>query len=162
MFVLTGDEHSAAWSFVNAAIIEAKKASCLRSKCGSVIVKDNLIIGRGYNNLPGDKCPQSCLKDTLKHQPLFKSDKTCCIHAEQRAIMNALKGGHNLTSARLYFIRLDEHDTPKNAGSPYCTMCSKLALDSGIAEFVLWHKEGLTVYDTEEYNDLSFRHGMPV
>lgn len=44
------------------------------------------------------------------------------------------------------------------AGKPYCTICSKMALDVGIAEFVLWHEEGITVYDTKEYNELSFQY----
>jgi hypothetical protein len=57
----------------------------------------------------------------------------------------------------LYFIRLDAVGVPELAGQPYCTYCSKLALDVGIAEFVLWRPEGVTVYDTIEYNDLSYQ-----
>jgi hypothetical protein len=39
-----------------------------------------------------------------------------------------------------------------------------MALDAGIAEFVLWHEEGICVYPTAEYNKLSHeyaeaRHG---
>jgi len=33
-----------------------------------------------------------------------------------------------------------------------------MALDVKIAEFVLWHKEGICVYNTEEYNQLSFEY----
>jgi len=33
---------------------------------------------------------------------------------------------------------------------------SKMALDNNISKFVLLHKEGIGVYDTEEYNNLSF------
>jgi hypothetical protein len=29
-------------------------------------------------------------------------------------------------------------------------------LDVGISEFVLWHEQGITIYDTDEYNNLSF------
>ena len=42
------------------------------------------------------------------------------------------------------------------AGKPYCTVCSRLAIDSGIVEFVLWHESGITAYPTDEYNDLSY------
>ena len=34
-----------------------------------------------------------------------------------------------------------------------------MALDVGIAEFVLWHEKGVCVYDTKEYNELSFQFG---
>lgn len=44
------------------------------------------------------------------------------------------------------------------AGKPYCTICSKLALDVGIKEFALWHEEGITIYNTEEYNTLSYQY----
>lgn len=46
----------------------------------------------------------------------------------------------------------------ETAGQPYCTHCSRLALDAGIAEFVLWHNEGIAVYPTDEYNNLSYRY----
>ena len=58
----------------------------------------------------------------------------------------------------LFFIRLDENDEPKHSGKPYCSICSKMALDAGIKKFVLWHKEGWTAYDTKEYNDLTFQY----
>lgn len=73
--------------------------------------------------------------------------------------MDALrKNPDKIVSSRLYFIRLDENETPSKAGQPYCTICSKMALDTGISEFVLWHKKGICVYDTQEYNALSFRY----
>jgi hypothetical protein len=42
------------------------------------------------------------------------------------------------------------------AGAPYCTICSKMALDVGLRWFGLWHETGIRMYDTREYNDLSF------
>jgi len=42
------------------------------------------------------------------------------------------------------------------SGKPYCTVCSRLALDNGIKEFVLWHTDGIKGYDTKEYNKLSY------
>ena len=89
------------------------------------------------------------------------TDKTCCIHAEQRAIMDALsKNPIKLIGSRLYFIRLDDKDNTSKAGEPYCTICSKMALDVGISEFVLWNDKGVCVYETEEYNILSFQYGL--
>ena len=157
MRILTGHEEQDAIEWFEIAIKTAKRATCHRSKCGSIIISNsNRFIGVGYNSMPCDTVGE-CFKDSL--DKTFKSDKTCCIHAEQRAIMNALRDEPgSIKGSRLYFIRLDDQDQPKKSGKPYCTICSKMALDAGIAEFVLWHKEGITVYDTKEYNDLSFQY----
>lgn len=139
---------------------EARKALCLRAKCGSVIVdNEGKIIGRGYNAPPQDDI--SILRCNRKHElhVTFKSDKTCCVHAEQRAIMDALKNKPDkLNGATLYFIRLDENGDIKHSGKPYCTICSKMSLDVGIKYFALYHKDGIGVYDTKEYNELSFAY----
>lgn len=157
MRYLKSEEEAEAMACIDEAAKIAQKASCLRSKCGSVIVKDGKIIGSGFNSPPGNKALDHCLKDELPQN--FKSDKTCCIHAEQRAIMDtAINNPDKISGACLYFIRLDKDGKKETSGKPYCTICSKLALDSGIKEFVLWHKEGICVYDTTEYNELSFQY----
>lgn len=104
-----------------------------------MIVRLDEIIGSGFNSPPQDieeqrRCSYS--KDSY-HKKV--TDKTCCVHAEQRAIIDALrKNSDKLSGSRLYFVRLDV----------------------GIVEFVLWHDEGVCVYDTKEYNELSFQFGM--
>jgi deoxycytidylate deaminase len=142
--------------YLNEAVKYARLSTCHRSKCGCVIVStEGSVIGVGYNSQPCDQAGV-CFKDDL--DPAFKSDKTCCIHAEQRAIIDALrKEPTKVPGATLIFIRLDEHDQPKMSGEPYCTICSKMALDVGIKWFVLWHREGITFYGTAEYNKLSFK-----
>ncbi|RME31978.1 hypothetical protein D6789_00980 [Candidatus Woesearchaeota archaeon] len=93
--------------------------------------------------------PRSCLKDDLPDD--FRSDKTCCVHAEQRAIFDALaRQPIRIKNARIYSISLNEEGEPAFAGEPYCTICSKSALDVGIAEFALWRGEGICVYTTDE------------
>ena len=87
------------------------------------------------------------------------TDKTCCIHAEQRAILDALKSASDqLPGSDLYFIRLDQKGEITKAGEPYCTICSKMALEVGIKSFHLWHSKGIIAYDTEEYNILSYQY----
>jgi len=73
--------------------------------------------------------------------------------------MDALRNHpEKIVGSRLYFIRLDDLGNLSRAGKPYCTICSKMALDVGIDEFVLWHEQGVSVYNTEEYNTLSFQY----
>ena len=144
----------------NMLVNMAEKSTCHRSKCGSIIITENgSVIGFGYNSMPCN-VEADCFKDSLA--PGFKSDKTCCVHAEQRAIMNAMKfHPDDINGSLLLFIRLDENGKPKHSGEPYCTICSKFALDAGISKFALWHKEGWTAYDTDYYNELSFQYGQP-
>lgn len=134
----------------------ARRSLCFRSRCGAVIVRGGETIGKGYNAPPKDNTAlRTCLVEYGLPQR-FKYDRTCCVHAEWRAIMDALRvNPEKMEGARLYFIRVDEKGEKKMAGRPYCTVCSRLALDSGIAEFVLWHKEGIRAYPTEEYHRLS-------
>ena len=111
----------------------AKKALCLRDKCGAVIVKEGIIIGKGYNAPPcDDLSKRKCQLDlVISSKP--KSDRTCCMHAEWRAIIESLSSG-GITGSTLYFVRIDDEGSIKSSsGIPYCTVCSRLALDTGIA-----------------------------
>lgn len=157
MRYLSGKEEKTALEYLAKASEVALQATCSRSKCGSVIVKGNEIIGEGYNSPPLElESQRRCSVSKYYYDPKV-TDKTCCMHAEQRAIMDALrKNPDKILGSRLYFIRVDEEGNTKKAGNPYCTICSKMALDAGIAEFVLWHEEGICVYDAEEYNFRSF------
>lgn len=157
MKYLSGEEEKKAIEYFKIASEIALGSCCLRAKCGSVVVKDDEIIGKGYNSPPGDKPPEKCFKDDLPED--FISDRTCCVHAEDRAIRDALKNSlDEIVGSTLYFVRLDKEGNIVKSGEPYCTWCSKTALDVGIAEFVLWHEKGICVYDTKEYNELSYRY----
>lgn len=159
MRYLSGNEEEKSLEYIAKAAQIALNSTCKRSRCGSVIVRDDEIIGTGFNSPPKDKEEQrrcTCSKETY-HKKV--TDKTCCVHAEQRVIMDALKNNPDkIVGSRLYFIRLDKKGELSPAGKPYCTHCSKLALDVGIDEFVLWHEQGVCVYNTEEYNNLSFQY----
>ena len=161
MRILLGNEGMEALEHIIQSVEIAYNATCKRSRCGSVIVKDNKIIGRGFNSPPRNAETQRICSNSKNSYHQKVTDKTCCMHAEQRAIMDALRNNsESIVGSRLYFIRLDEQNKPQRAGKPYCTICSKMALDVGIAEFVLWHEEGICVYETREYNDLSFQYHL--
>jgi deoxycytidylate deaminase len=153
-------EEKQALIFINKAAEIAINSTCERAKCGSIIVKNEEIIGNGFNSPPGNIENQRRCSYAKESYNKKVTDKTCCVHAEQRAIMDALRRNkEKLLGSILYFIRLDKNGNPSNAGKPYCTICSKMVLDSGIKEFVLFEKNRIVVYDTEEYNKISFRFG---
>ena len=159
MRYLTNNEEKKALEYISQAAQVALNSTCERAQCGSIIVKNDEIIGNGFNNPPQNKEEQrrcSYPKD-FYHKKV--TDKTCCIHAEQRAIMDVLRNNPDkIIGSRLYFVRLDKNGIPSRAGKPYCTICSKMSLDVGICEFVLWHEDGVCVYNTDEYNALSFQY----
>lgn len=159
MRLLTGSEDVEARSFLFAAGEVALSATCVRARCGTVIVNDGVVVGRGFNSPP--KSLESQRRCSQPKSALHRkvTDKTCCVHAEQRAVFDALKNNPEaVPGSRLYFARIDDEGVVSSAGKPYCTACSKLALDAGVAEFVLWHEEGVVVYDTEEYHLLSYQY----
>lgn len=177
--LLVGDELADAMRWLNRAAAEARRSRCARRRCGAVLAcGDGLVLGTGFNGPPGDSRGRCHRKHEIK--PGFKSDTTCCMHAEQRAILDAFGGSWGsggigdlgpylrVDDARMYFAGLQdmaEANEPSLAneiapsGDPYCTICSKMALDVGVSKWVLLHPEGVRVYGAEEYNDLSFAYG---
>ncbi len=144
--------------FFTCAADAAKKSLCLRDKCGAVIVKNGKVIGEGYNSPPNNnplnrKCDY---RFSIKNRKKPKADCTCCVHAEWRAIIAALKSGTDITGSTLYFTRVDLAGALVHSGDPYCTVCSRLALDVGIKYWVLWHESGIKIYDAKTYNDISY------
>jgi deoxycytidylate deaminase len=143
--------------FLKEAQEEAKKSLCERRRCGSIIVKESKIIGRGFNSPPGKlESQRRCLIDKISLGEI--TDKTCCVHAEQRAIVDALKKGNDLGGSVLYFTSVNQDGKRIYSGKPYCTGCSKMALDSSVWRWVLEHEEGIFLYNSEEYNNISFQY----
>jgi deoxycytidylate deaminase len=162
--ILVGTEgRKARGYFANAAAV-AQQATCLRARCGTVIVSHDKIIGTGYNGPPrnlADRATCSCDGFVSADKPLY--DRTCCVHAEWRAILEAAKRApDSLDGSQLYFMRLDGDGSMTFAGDPYCTVCSRLALEAGIAEILLWQKRGIVAISSSDYDRLSYAYYSPV
>lgn len=128
---------------MNKAAKFAERALCLKAKCRTIIIKNGEIIGEGYNAPPLDREEnRMCNKEFGAGKS--KHDLTCCVHVEWRAITDALKkNSEKIKSSKLYFTRVDENGNIKKSGKPYCSVCSRMALDAGIEKFILWHDEGI-------------------
>lgn len=135
----------------------ALMATCTHARCGCVVVSDEgHIIGSGYNAPPlGLENQRMCRHEGFNDlKP--KYDKTCCVHAEWNAIIDALKNNPDkINGSTLYFMRISEDGGFTDAGKPFCTVCSRLALQSGIRYFGLWDGSP-KIYDTKDYNKLSY------
>lgn len=145
------------------AAVEARKSLCLRSSCGAVLVgHDGVVLGRGYNAPPRDDLSCRVCDTTAPSLAKPKSDRTCCVHAEWRALLEALqRPSDGLARATMVFARLDGAGQLKRSGKPYCTVCSRLTLDAGVGYWSLWHPEGIRLYGADEYHRLSERYDVP-
>lgn len=154
---IAGKELEEIEKFFKMAAEVAAGALCQRAKCGSVIVKDGEVIGRGFNSPPlNDENRRTCdSKWDYAKKP--KYDLTCCIHAEWRAVLDASKhNAENLEGSTLYFMRINENGDFTDAGVPYCTTCSRLTMEAGVKEFALWNDSGADIYLLPEYDQLSY------
>jgi len=159
---LEGAELEAVLPYFQAAADEAQLATCLRAQCGSVIVaEDGEIIGRGHNSPPlDDETQRTCLVDwDLSRKP--KYSKTCCVHAEQCACIDALKrNAQKIGNSTLYFMKIDEHGQFTGGGTPFCTECSRVTMQTGVGKFALWEASSGTakVWTLPEYNKASYAY----
>lgn len=139
-----------------AAREQALLSSCSRGRGGSVIMVGGEVVGRGFNHPPGGLESQRRCDRRHELAPGFRSDHTCCCHAEAVCCIAALRRVPDLAGGFIFFARVDAEGRPLLAEIPYCTICSKLILEVGLSFVVLEQAQGPTVYDAESYNDLSF------
>jgi len=113
--------------YMNICVQVSLRSTCMRRKVGAVIVKDNRILSTGYNGAPSglpnciDNCNR-CYRSAHNIPSGQMLDMCYAVHAEQNAIMNALKTGEDLRGAVLY------------VNTYPCVTCFKLTVQSGIKE----------------------------
>ena len=144
--------------FFELAAEQARQSLCDRAHCGSVIVStDGEVIGQGYNAPPLNDLSQKVCNNEYNLAIKSKYDKTCCVHAEWNAIVDGLRNNtEKMKGATLYFMRVDENGDWTDAGEPYCTVCSRLAIQSGLGYFALWDRGKAVIYGVKEYNEKSY------
>ena len=106
--------------FMNLATDLADRSHCVKAHVGAVLTKDTRIISIGYNGPPAHthncdmEWPETgCPRDS-------KGSCSLALHAEENAILYAVKNGANLEGATLY-----------TTLSP-CLPCSRLIFSAGI------------------------------
>lgn len=138
--------------YMDLAAQEASKSTCKKSQRGAIIVKDGVIIGRGYNKATREELCNPCVRENIKDNS--RVELCSAIHAEQMAIIDAVNGQKPLKGSRMYHVKVKSGE-PRPSGKPSCTVCSRIICEAGI-DFTLWHEDGYVVYDPEEINRLSF------
>jgi dCMP deaminase len=106
--------------FMNLATDLALRSHCVKAQVGAVLAKDTRIISIGYNGPPAgthncdEEWPDTgCPRDA-------RGSCSLALHAEENAILYAVKNGANLEGATLY-----------TTLSP-CLPCARLIFSAGI------------------------------
>ena len=106
--------------FMNLATDLAKRSHCVKAQVGAVLTKDTRIISIGYNGPPAgthncdEEWPETgCPRDA-------RGSCSLALHAEENAILYAVKNGANLEGATLY-----------TTLSP-CLPCARLIFSAGV------------------------------
>lgn len=106
--------------FMNLAAELAARSHCVRAQVGAVLTKETRIISIGYNGPPAgthncdEEWPgEGCSRDS-------KGSCSLALHAEQNAILYAVKNGSSLEGSTLY-----------TTLSP-CLPCARLIFSAGI------------------------------
>ncbi|MEP0369331.1 MAG: dCMP deaminase family protein [Cyclobacteriaceae bacterium] len=110
--------------FMELAVNLAKRSHCIKRHVGAVLTKDTRIISIGYNGPPAGthNCDQEfpdtgCPRDS-------KGGCSLAIHAEQNAILYAVKNKTEITGATLYVTL-----------SP-CLACARIIYSVGITNVI--------------------------
>jgi len=157
MRYLKGKEKKEAKEYLFLCAEYARMSPCLKSQRGVVIVLNREVLGKGCNAPPfGENPCTSCLREKAKELKIQSHTEPCrAVHAEQKAIINAYSTKYtSLEGAVMYHVKV-KNGLAVPSGRPSCTICSKLVVEVGIKEFVLWHEDGVAAYNAHEFNDLS-------
>jgi dCMP deaminase len=127
--------------FMNLATDLAQRSHCVKAQVGAVLTKDTRIISIGYNGPPAgthncdEEWPETgCPRDS-------KNSCSLALHAEENAILYAVKNGASLEGSSLYITL-----------SP-CLPCARIIYSSGI-------KKVLYLKSYAEYKGLGSDEGV--
>lgn len=109
--------------YMNYAIDISKKANCIKGKVGAVLVKNNKIIAEGVNSVPEGIEPcteETCIRKKLKLKSGENQELCFVVHAEQNALLDALKKKIEVKGSTLYVTKQP------------CIICAKMLINVGI------------------------------
>ena len=141
--------------YLDIAETVASRATCLRKKYGSVIVKHDQIVSTGYCGAPRGRancCDIGyCMKKKLLPEARHGGYDACrSVHSEQNAIISASR--EEMIDATLYLVGYRTENQDYEEGAAPCLMCRKLIINSGIKQVIVRrYKEEYVVYDVQDW-----------
>ena len=119
--------------YINIAKAVSERSTCLRVKCGAVIVVNDNIVGTGYVGSPRGElncCDIGiCKRDQLNIQPGKNYELCESVHAEMNAFLHSGRERAFGGDIYIYFERIDGK---KEKHGGMCIICSRMAKQVGI------------------------------
>jgi dCMP deaminase len=152
--------------YINIAKEVSERSTCLSTRYGAVIVKNDQIVATGYNGAP--RKTLSCLdrKSCLRRQlnvPSGQQYELCrSVHAEQNAIINAARAGVSLLGGDIYMYGTRVwNDQKEIIDALPCFICKKMIINAGLEGIIYMTKENKiamitvdSIIDDWQNNDL--------
>lgn len=141
--------------YLDIAETVASRATCLRKKYGSVIVKNDQIISTGYNGAPRGRkncCDLGfCTKKKLLPNRRHGGYDACrSVHSEQNAIISASR--EEMIGATLYLVGYRTENHVYEEGAAPCLMCRKMIINAGIdTVYVRVNKNEYKIFDVDKW-----------
>ena len=136
--------------YLDIAQTVASRATCLRKKYGTVIVKNDEIISTGYCGAPRGRINCSDLGECTKKKLLPNErhggyDACRAVHSEQNAIISASR--RDMLDADLYVVGYRTEKGEYEKGASPCLTCRKMIINAGI-------KKVYVRVDESNYNEI--------
>lgn len=119
--------------YMKMAYLVSERATCIRRKVGSVIVRNKIVLGTGYNGAPSgiEHCSnETCIRKKLNIPSGQQHDKCRGSHSEMNAIAQAAKNGVNIDNSTMY------------CTTQPCIYCAKAIVNAGIKRLVYCESYG--------------------
>ena len=135
----------------------SERSTCLSTKFGAIIVKDDQIISTGYNGAPRKTldCYERgfCLRRKMGIPHGQRYELCRSVHSEQNAIINAARAGVSLLGADMFLYGINIYNGRKEIIDAYpCFICKKMIINAGIKRFVTRTKDGnIKVYNVDDW-----------
>lgn len=137
-----------------------RRSTCLRSRFGAIIVKDDVVVSTGYKGAPRGtpNCHdlKKCIREKL-NVPSGQRYEVCRgVHAETNAILNAARSGINIIDGILYLFG----ETPDGiiTEPKPCSICRRHIINAGLSEVVVPWKNGVKRYLVKNWVKESIRN----
>lgn len=123
------------------------RAKCKRGHFGAVMVKDDIILGTGFNG-PARGVPHCTVCARRAHRPSEGYDLCIAVHAEENAVINS-GGRHRCIGATLYIDSHNRSPSEKYNSQSFilsCDRCSRIMLNAGV-EYVVYRIDDFVIVD---------------
>ena len=130
-----------------------ERATCLRSKYGALIVRNDEIISTGYNGAPRGRRNCSdlgrCTRESLNIPSGERYELCRSVHAEANAIIYASR--RDMIGATIYLVGRDARTNELLPDAMSCSMCKRQIINAGIDRVVI--RQTPTEYRTIPVSD---------